>query len=330
MLLACLCLALSARGGNDEWSPGRSVTDLTPVEPIHTVLTQTLPVVSPTGTSSRARAQPASPHSASFSTTDGPDLSGKAFLSDNYQYANTAALLANISANAGGRGSPHTALYDDGPNAGRAVVDTNVTYNGHPTVRYDQLSGTSAGPEMWAGFRNGKTVTNMWLRAIIKFSPGFTTYGVTPNSANAYKLLGWGWAGTNGRGGLGFTNTNEYTFTWSVASLTGNNLGVTELTGPRTVTTEWSDGAWYDYVVHYEQTSATITRTSYYIGRSNATPVLIFTMNGAIKSGSSIPPVNRVMLGLNFNSTRVKSQALWYGQWEVVDGSQYANPFNLN
>jgi len=38
------------------------------------------------------------------------------------------------------------------------------------------------------------------------------------------------------------------------------------------------------------------------------------------------------MLGLNFNSPRAvgQNQALWYGQWEVVDGSQYSNPFNLN
>ena len=223
-------------------------------------------------------------------------------------------------------------MYNDGPNAGLAEIDPTVTYNGHPTVKYNQPGGTNQGPEMWVSFPNGKTITDMWLRASIRFSSGFTTYGITPNSANAYKLLGWAWAGTNGRGGLGFTNTNDYTFSWGVESLTGVNLGSTEPTGFRTVTTEWTDQAWYDYVIHYQQTSATTTRTSFYLGRNNATPQLVYVMNGTINPGNTIPPVNRVMLGLNFNSVRpaTENQALWYGQWEVVDGSQYSNPFNLN
>jgi len=170
----------------------------------------------------------------------------------------------------------------------------------------------------------------MWLRAVIRFSPGFTTFGVTPNCANAYKLLGWSWAGTNGRGGLSFTNTNDYGITWGVATFQGVNLGFTEPTGFRKATTEWTDGAWYDYVIHYEQTSATTTRTSFYLGRGNAIPQLVYVADGTIDIGNEIPPVHGVMLGLNFNSQRTANQALWYGQWEVVDGSQYANPFNLN
>jgi len=213
-----------------------------------------------------------------------------------------------------------------------AVLDTAVKYNGHPTVKYNQPGGTTTTPELWASFKNGKTITNMWLRAVIKFSSGFTTYGPVPTPSYAYKLLGWGWDGTNGRGGIGFTNTNDYTFSWGVESLTGVNLGFTELTGFRKVTTEWTDQAWYDYVIHYEQTSATTTRTSFYLGRDNTVPQLIYVINGTINAGNTVPPVNRIMLGLNFNSARAadKPQELWYGQWEVVDGSQYTNPFNLN
>ncbi len=245
---------------------------------------------------------------------DGPSLSGNAFVSDDYRsYANTAALIAKVSVNVGGTGSPQASLYTDGPNAGTAQLDPAVTYNGHPTVRYDQRSGTTQGPEMWVGFPNGKTLTNMWLRAVIRFSPGFTTLGTTPNSANAYKLLGWSWAGTNGRGGLGFTNTTDYTFTWGVQSYQGANLGFTEPTGFRKVTTEWSDGAWYDYVIHYQQISATTTRTSFYLGRNNSTPQLVYTMDGAINPGSAIPPVNGVMLGLDFelDSYHIAGAVVW-------------------
>jgi hypothetical protein len=223
-------------------------------------------------------------------------------------------------------------MYNDGPNAGLAVLDSTVTYNGHPTVKYNQLGGTAAGPELWSTFPNGKTLTNMWFRAVIRFSPGFTTYGPVPTPSYAYKLLGWGWAGGDGRGGIGFTNTNQYTFTWAVLSTQGVNLGSTEPTGFRSVTSEWSDGAWYDYIIHFEQTSTTTTRTTFYLGRNTDAPVLVYVMDGTIDPGNTVPPVARIMLGLNFNSPRTVSQdqALWYGEWEVVDGSQYSNPFNLN
>jgi len=178
-------------------------------------------------------------------------------------------------------------------------------------------------------FPNGMTLRNFWFRATIRFSPGYTTYGVTPNCARAYKLLGWAWAGTNGRGGLGFTNTTDYTFTWGV-EVNGAQLGFTEPTGFRSVTTEWTDGGWYDYVIHYEQTSATTTRTTLWIGRAGSAPQQVYVMNG-VAPGGNLPPANRIMLGMNFNSQRPASetQALWYGRWEVVDGAQHTNPFRV-
>jgi hypothetical protein len=48
-------------------------------------------------------------------------------------------------------------------------------------------------------------------------------------------------------------------------------------------------------------------------------------------AGQTVPNVNRIMLGMNFNQVRAanQTQALWSGQWEVVDGSQHAHPFGL-
>ena len=313
MILATLCFIAAACAGTDGGGATRDVTDLTATAKTAVQSTPSAPVGAQVG-------------------VDGPALSGKAFLSDDFRsYTNTAALLNNISSLHSGTCNPSTALYSDGPGANLAVLDQSVTYNGHATVKYNQPGGTTTTPELWPSFPNGKTLTNMWFRAVIRFSPGFTTYGITPNCANAYKLLGWGWQGYNGRGGLGFTNTTDYTFTWGVESQ-GTSLGFTEPTGFRKETTEWTDGAWYNYVIHYEQTSATTTRTTFYLGRNTGTPTLVYVMNGTMNSGYTVPPVNRVMLGLNFNSTREinQNQALWYGEWEVVDGSQYSNPFNLN
>jgi hypothetical protein len=323
MLLVGLCLIASACTGGDGTGSTRAVTDIT--------------AVSAPDSAKTASTQSSSPGSETTPVSipaggNGPELSGKAFLSDDYHaYSSSAALRSNISSLHAGTGDPHTSLYNDGPSAGLAELDATVTYNGHPTVKYNQPGGTAAGPQMWPSFPKGKLLTDMWFRAVIRFSPGFTTYGVTPNCAKAYKLLGWGWEGMTGRGGLGFTNTTDYTFTWGLESA-GKSLGFTEPTGFRKVTTEWTDGAWYDYVIHYEQTSATTTRTTLYIGRNSETPRLVYVMNGAANPGVTVPPVDRVMLGLNFNSVREQSQnqALWYGEWEVVDGSQYANPFDLN
>jgi hypothetical protein len=323
VILATLCFIAAACAGTDGGGTTPDVASLTGTAPALSVKPREVKTTLKTS---------ATPTAGTQSLADGPDISGNAFLADDYRsYANTAALLNNISSLHNGTGSPRTAMYNDGPYAGLAVLDTVVTYNGHPTVRYDQPGGVAGTPELWPSFPNGKTVTNMWLRAVIKFSPGFTTYGPVPTPSYAYKLLGWGWAGANGRGGVGFTNTTDYTLTWGVER-DGASDGFVEQTGFSHVTTEWTDGAWYDYVIHYEQTSATTTRTSFYLGKGTSTPVLVYVMNGTINPGAVIPPVSRIMLGLNFNSPRAvgQNQALWYGQWEVVDGSQYSNPFNLN
>jgi hypothetical protein len=323
VILATLCFIAAACAGTDGGGTTPDVASLTGTAPALSVKPREVKTTLKTS---------ATPTAGTQSLADGPDISGNAFLADDYRsYANTAALLNNISSLHNGTGSPRTAMYNDGPYAGLAVLDTVVTYNGHPTVRYDQPGGVAGTPELWPSFPNGKTVTNMWLRAVIKFSPGFTTYGPVPTPSYAYKLLGWGWAGANGRGGVGFTNTTDYTLTRGVER-DGASDGFVEQTGFSHVTTEWTDGAWYDYVIHYEQTSATTTRTSFYLGKGTSTPVLVYVMNGTINPGAVIPPVSRIMLGLNFNSPRAvgQNQALWYGQWEVVDGSQYSNPFNLN
>ena len=50
-----------------------------------------------------------------------------------------------------------------------------------------------------------------------------------------------------------------------------------------------------------------------------------------MRDNSALPGLNSVMLGLNFNQVRAigQNQAVWYGQWEVVDGSVYTDPFGV-
>ena len=253
-------------------------------------------------------------------------------LSDDFsKYASTAAFLANVSTNIGGTGSPSTSLYDDGGNANLAQIDPSVLYNGHSTLKYNQPGGTDASPTFSVDFRTG-SLTKMWFRAKIRFSTGFTTTGTLTNSANAYKLLGWGWDTEDGSGRLEITNTSQYDFYWNIQSKsTGALVGGGQHSSPGSVTTEWTDGGWYDYIVGCDFSQGTSGVCRVWMARDGQTPVLRATTNGTMSNGGALPGINRVSLGLNFNQVRTASQtqALWYGEWEVVDGSQHSDPYGL-
>jgi hypothetical protein len=263
-------------------------------------------------------------------------LSGKAFLWDDYTgYRSTADLDLMISRNiAGGTGDPHTALYNDGANGDLAKLDMKVLYNGHPTVRYDQPELKNTTPELWVSFP--KPLRRFWFRAKIQFSPGFTTDGITPNYGKGYKLFGWGWRGNYGRGSIELGSINQYYIVWGVTPAGTNTAhgNSPDVTASRPASAEWhGDNTyhnWYDYIVLYEQTSPTTVRERWWLAPDGQTPVLQGDNVGHMTTGE-VPPADRFMLGMNFNQQRAKgqNQSLWYGQWELVDGEQYLNPFGL-
>ncbi|HXC25854.1 MAG TPA: Ig-like domain-containing protein [Gemmatimonadaceae bacterium] len=263
--------------------------------------------------------------------TGGSPVSSLSFLSDNYtEYANTAAFQARVSSNIGGTASPGTALYTDGANASLAAIDNTVLYNGHQTLKYNQPGGVANSPELWVGF--SQTLTHLWFRAKIRFSSGFTTAGTLTNSANAYKLLGWGWNNYYGSGRLEISNTNQYQLYWTALAESNSATvggGTTGIAG--NITTEWTDGGWYDYIIEVDYSQGPTGTARVWMAKDGQTPVLQTTSSGTMQGGAPLPTLNQIMLGMNFNQTRAagQTQALWYGQWEVIDGSQHANPYNL-
>lgn len=239
----------------------------------------------------------------------------------------TANLMKAITTNIGGSGSPATALYTDGANPKQATIDTTVLYNGHPTMKYSQPGGTDKSPELWVTLP--KPIDHLWFRAKIRFSTGFTTTGVTPNAAAAYKLLGWAHTGYDGSGRLEITNTNQYQLYWNIQSKSGGALvggGGYGIAG--NIAQEWTSGAWYDYIIEVDRVGKVIRC---WITPDGQTPVLRVTEPETMKDGSAMPQVSGVMLGLNFNQVRAsgQTQALWYGNWTVVDGAAHPNPFGL-
>ncbi len=322
MLLLGICLVAVACGATDGQNVNRDVTDLTAAG------LPTTPNIPPETPSF-------SPTKLSTPTSSGSGLSGKAFLSDDFtSYHSTADLTANISTIAGGPGDYHTVLYTDGHDANLVELDQSSSnqYNGHASMRYDQFGGTAATPALWPTFPNGKTLGTMWLRAKIKMSSNFTTTGTLTNSANAYKLLGWAWAdGLNGRGGVAVTNTTQYQLYWQANTSAGVPTTGMDFAVSGNVASEWRDGQWYDYILEYHITSPTTGVARFWMAKDGQIPVLRGTSVTSAVSGYNVPRVGSVQLGLNFNQVRATNQTqyVWYGQWEVVDGDQYPDPFNV-
>jgi hypothetical protein len=302
-----------------------------PTSPIKIGASHTGPVALAIDSSSKV----APPTSAPIipSNSAGSSLSGFAVIGDDFsKYASTADLLNNITRNAGGTGDQSRVLYNDGTNAQLLELDRTVLYNGHPTLKYNQPGGVGSTPEMWASLKSGSLGT-MWFRGKIRFGPGFTTTGTLVNSSNAYKLIGWGWENSYGSGRVEITNTDQYQLMWGGINPTTSQAttGITFGIGGN-ISGEWHDGAWYDYIVEYHIISPTSAIARLWIAKDGSTPVLRTTSASNALAGATVPRVGNINIGMNFNQTRAanQTQALWWGQWEVVDGDQHPDPFGVN
>jgi hypothetical protein len=274
--------------------------------------------------------QPTSTAPASYpSISTGPGLSGLAIVSDDFtRYSSTADLLHNITVTAGGTAAVHAGLYDGGVNAQLVQLDSTVRYNDHPTLKFNQPGGTASTPQLRVFF---PSTTHIWYRVKVRFSPGFTTAGTLTNSSDAYKLLSWGWSTLWGSGRIEITNTSEYELYENVqVPPTSGLIGGGTYLHAGHISTEWSDGGWYDYIVEVDHSQpAAVIRL--WRSKDGQIPVYKGEKSETMKDGSMMPPLSTITVGLNFNQVRLagKDQALWWGEWEVVDGNQHANPFGV-
>jgi len=193
-------------------------------------------------------------------------------------------------------------------------------------MKYNQPGGVMSTPQLFVYF---PASTHIWYRVKVRFSPGFTTTGTLANSSNAYKLLSWGWNGADGSGRLEITNTTQYELYENVQSGPSLIGGGTYLTAG-SISTEWTDGGWYDYIVEVDHTQPTgVIRL--WRAKDGQAPVYQGQTQEKMMNGSPMPPLVNVAVGLNFNQIRAanQTQALWWGEWEVVDGNQHQNPFGV-
>ena len=54
-----------------------------------------------------------------------------------------------------------------------------------------------------------------------------------------------------------------------------------------------------------------------------------WTYIGIEVTGAPTPRAAEIMLGANKNKSNPSTMYIWWGPWEVVDGSRYPNPFGM-
>ena len=203
-------------------------------------------------------------------------------------------------------------------------------------IRFLQSTEADWAPKLSASFSPRDKI---WYRWRMKYSPGWTTVGTMPAGYNnAYKVAFWLWDGYEGRGQVEVANTSEYVLGWRVSQSGGGaamQYTQRELPGSQSwghVSTEFTDNQWWEYVIYYEKTGPTSARNHWWKRRltnNGAVANNPWTYIGIEVTGATTPRANGIMLGANKNRNNTSTAYIYWGPWEVVDGSQYANPFGM-
>jgi hypothetical protein len=186
-------------------------------------------------------------------------------------------------------------------------------------------------PQMTA--RLPAPLERMWFRWRMRWSPGWTTAGPNPpGHANSYKVAFWLWEGYDGRGQVEISNTDQYILglgaarngewlRWRTRPLPGSgSFG--------RVTTEWTGGEWWEFVVLYERMDEGRARQHWWRRRASPAPGR-WTYTAEEVEGAAVPRVRAITLGANRNKSTPRRMHIDWGPWEVVDGSRYADPFGM-
>jgi len=138
---------------------------------------------------------------------------------------------------------------------------------------------------------------------------------------------------------LVFNNTDQYgTWIGQSTSTLGAPIELKDGTWSRANgggSNEWNDGEWYEYIIYSEIVSPTHYRIRWWKRQR--------TQNGQLFDGpwdkyggdfpnaqaGSLKPSNAIALGDVMNKSPVATQYIYWGPWEVVDGTKYPNPYGI-
>ena len=246
-------------------------------------------------------------------------------------YANDAALMAQSLFGWGASGVP-------GPIDNYVDLVSDGTFG--KAARILQQAGTAGSPQMHQPFT---ALDKAWVRWHIRYSPGWTAVGATgPSLGNAWKQmhLYMPGGGATGRTRLDVENSTQFGcgFSFPGRSYTetplpghqggGAGCGTALVAGG--VGDEFNDGAWYEWIAYHEKTGATTGRIRYW-HRQLAQST--FRFSGWSYTGATgadlFPQVHELALGVNKNRDTPADQYVYWGPFEVVDGSQYPDPWGV-
>lgn len=205
-------------------------------------------------------------------------------------------------------------------------------------IRFPQSADGDRAVKLTARFGS---LDKVWFRWRMRFSPGWTTVGTAPAGyANSYKIAFWLWDGFEGRGELEYSNTDDYLPFWYVKPEGESEyLDYQQIALPGSapdfgrVGTEWNDGEWYEFVIFYDRLGPERARQHWWRRRLTTRGRIVdtypWTYVGREFSGSAAPRVNGVMLGGNKNRNNTSTSYIYWGPWQVVDGSSAPNPWGM-
>lgn len=178
----------------------------------------------------------------------------------------------------------------------------------------------------------------VWWRFRIRFSVGWTAVGSGGvSTGNAYKVahMYMPGGGAAGRTRVDIENTTQINFgfgfpgrSYTQTAQSGNWSG--------TVNTEFTDGQWYEFIFYHEKLGVTTGRTRWWRRKLTQGGTIVdnpfffaqIDATGAT-SADTFPQIREIAQGINKNRSNDQTQYIYWGPWEVVDGSIYPNPFGV-
>jgi hypothetical protein len=234
-----------------------------------------------------------------------------------------------------------------------------IRYNGDPKLN---TTLTTMPGRVAVHGKNFPPMSNVWVRQYVKFSPNYTTVGVRGGQGGAsHKMMflryesssarhAWILEGARGmtqehggaqgtvvnEGPLAFNNTRTMDDIYNVTGWARPDAYpmIKAPAGPRDAPTGDGNGEWYEMIMHHK---AVGVRGEHTIGWRQ------YTVNGVVnpqswqwdanyiefQAGQTWKSVSRYEMGVNRNRQWDENMYIFWGPYEVVNGSLYPNPWSL-